>query len=248
MTPAICKEACAGFKYGLAGVENGQKCFCGNNITTARAPSAFCNIKCAGKADEYCGGGFNLDLYNSSGTSAGTAPPGTPSGWKGCYSDTGTVKILTEYSFSSPKMTNNMCRTGCASLNYTLAGNELGNRCFCGNTLKTAQILPPLSCNTPCVGDATQHCGGNYLMTLFDVEDVEVPPTPPGWLGELTVAGLDASIADFVYNFSVLHRRFEWRQRFECLQVRIPINDESDMSGSLQRTRICRVGNVQRRS
>lgn len=186
MTPTICKEACAGFKYGLAGLENGQKCFCGNNMpTTSRTPSPYCNVKCAGKADEYCGGGFQMDIYNSSAVSPGPAPPGTPSGWKGCYGDTGTVKIMNDYSFSSPKMTNDMCRIGCASLNYTLAGVELGNRCYCGNSLKSTQLLPSSSCNTPCVGDATQNCGGNYVMTLFDVDAVVVPPTPPGWQGEL---------------------------------------------------------------
>lgn len=189
MTPTICKEACAGFKYGLAGLENGQKCFCGNNMpTTARTPSAFCNVKCAGKADEFCGGGFQMDIYNSSQVSAVPAPPGTPSGWKGCYGDTGTVKILNEYSFSSTKMTNDMCRIGCASLNYTLAGNELGNRCYCGNSLKSTQLLPSSSCNTPCPGDAAQHCGANYVMTLFDVDAVVVPPTPPGWQGKSVIA------------------------------------------------------------
>ena len=184
MTPAICKQSCASFKYSLAGLENGQKCFCGNIMpTSARAPSAYCNVKCGG-SQERCGGGFNIDLYNASSTAAGTPPPGTPSGWKGCYSDAASVKIMNEYSFSSGVMTNNMCRTGCASLNYTFAGNEMGNRCYCSKTMPTAQILPPLSCSTVCPGNSSQVCGGDYKLSLFDVSEVDVPPTPPGWKGE----------------------------------------------------------------
>jgi hypothetical protein len=187
MTPAVCQQACAGFKYGFAGLENGQKCFCGNTMpTSARAPSAYCNVKCGGNSTENCGGGYNLDIYNASIASAGTAPAGTPSGWKGCYTDSGTVKVMNEYSFSNPKMTNDMCRTGCASLNYTLAGNELGTWCYCGNTIKTSQLLPSSSCDTLCPGNAAQHCGGSYKMTLFDVSDVEVPPTPAGWKGKFS--------------------------------------------------------------
>jgi hypothetical protein len=34
-----------------------------------------------------------IDLYNASSTAAGTPPPGTPSGWRGCYSDAAAVKI-----------------------------------------------------------------------------------------------------------------------------------------------------------
>ncbi|KAJ9103160.1 hypothetical protein QFC21_002582 [Naganishia friedmannii] len=182
MTPAVCQQACAGFKYGLAGLENGQKCFCGNTMpTSARAPSAYCNIKCGGNSTENCGGGFNMDMFNASIASAGVAPAGTPSGWKGCYTDSGTAKVMNDYSFSHPQMTNDMCRTGCASLNYTLAGNELGTWCYCGNALSTTSLLPSSSCDTLCPGNNQQHCGGNYKMTLFDVSDVVVPRTPPGW-------------------------------------------------------------------
>lgn len=152
--------------------------------TSARSPSAYCNVKCAG-SQEFCGGGFNIDVYNASTVSAGIPPAGTPSGWKGCYSDAATVKIMSDYSFSSPSMSNDMCRTGCASLNYTFAGNEMGNRCYCSKTLPTAQILPPLSCNTACPGNASQVCGGDYKLSLFDLSGVSVPPTPPGWKGKL---------------------------------------------------------------
>lgn len=81
MTPANCVSACAqhGFTLGTssllgriekaltcsaAGVESGNKCYCGNTVNVAYpTKDADCKTLCSGDNYQYCGGGGYLMVY-----------------------------------------------------------------------------------------------------------------------------------------------------------------------------------------
>lgn len=63
---------CVGKGYGLAGVESGSTCSCGNFLTPESgsqmlASDAPCNVTCAGNVGEICGGMGFLSLYWATG-------------------------------------------------------------------------------------------------------------------------------------------------------------------------------------
>ena len=65
-------------------------------------------------------------------------------------------------------MTDEDCIDYCNSLGYVYAGTEYYHECFCGNELaEGAGPAPSTDCNTPCVGDPTETCGGPDRLTLF---------------------------------------------------------------------------------
>lgn len=73
MTPATCIVACAQRGFILAGVENGNECYCGNTIKQAYpTKDADCKTACSGDDSQYCGGGWRLMVYIKT--------PDTPSG------------------------------------------------------------------------------------------------------------------------------------------------------------------------
>ncbi|CAE6401549.1 unnamed protein product [Rhizoctonia solani] len=73
MTPSICIAACAQRNYILAGVENGNECYCGNTIKQAYpTKDADCKTPCSGDNSQSCGGGWRLMVY--------IKVPNTPSG------------------------------------------------------------------------------------------------------------------------------------------------------------------------
>ena len=63
MTNEYCSERCSGFKY--FGTEYGQECYCGNSFNTGSvpAPAADCSFPCPGDANEFCGAGNRLTVY-----------------------------------------------------------------------------------------------------------------------------------------------------------------------------------------
>ncbi|KAF8738930.1 Copper radical oxidase, partial [Rhizoctonia solani] len=73
MSPATCIAACAQRNFVLAGVENGNECYCGNTIKQAYpTKDSDCRVPCSGDDAQFCGGGWRLMVYIKA--------PGTPTG------------------------------------------------------------------------------------------------------------------------------------------------------------------------
>lgn len=82
LTVPKCKNSCFRAGYKFAGVQEGNKCWCGNSIPGERTSSqADCNTPCSGDSKTFCGGeGLvqvfevleNLDLVSGTITAAGT--------------------------------------------------------------------------------------------------------------------------------------------------------------------------------
>ncbi|KAF8606042.1 WSC-domain-containing protein [Ceratobasidium sp. AG-I] len=64
MTPASCIASCAQRGFILAGVENGNECYCGNTVNFAYpTKDGDCKTACAGDSSQFCGGGWRLMVY-----------------------------------------------------------------------------------------------------------------------------------------------------------------------------------------
>jgi hypothetical protein len=88
MTPELCQLFCVGFEYfgkcwfnslferslnlyksnssGLAGVQYGSYCFCGNSYGRyGKAPESECNMPCSGDPNIKCGGTWRNSVYRT---------------------------------------------------------------------------------------------------------------------------------------------------------------------------------------
>ena len=69
LTIEKCKKACfEDNDYVYAGVQAGNRCFCGNATPTSRASSeSECNKKCRGDKSQICGGKLRMNIYVNKG-------------------------------------------------------------------------------------------------------------------------------------------------------------------------------------
>lgn len=197
MTTEKCTAACFNGGFRLAGTEYSGECFCGNAILNggAPAPTADCNMPCAGAPTQFCGGPARLNVYNYTGTALPAIPGGggvgggnpapatglaAPWTYGGCWIDNAHGRAMPVGKGGAPAQTVQTCIAQCTADGYTLAGIEYANECFCGNTLVNgAVIAPDAQCNMACSGNATQACGGpNRLSVYTSTGNVTALPVP----------------------------------------------------------------------
>lgn len=97
-----------------------------------------------------------------------------------CYVDTQN-RVLGHSNVATGLVSLEYCAQLCANDNYSLAGTENGNECYCGNKLNTAPKKGN-SCGVPCSGNGKQKCGGFWFISVFDVKcsgDPEPAPKQP---------------------------------------------------------------------
>lgn len=99
----------------------------------------------------------------------------------GCYNDTdcqscstGPVVLPVYQPQLHNKVTQSVCASACHALNFTVAGIDGGNHCFCGNpsdlasAIAKARTRPATECQaSPCHADPSQKCGGDGRMLAF---------------------------------------------------------------------------------
>ncbi|KAF5334900.1 hypothetical protein D9611_010018 [Ephemerocybe angulata] len=164
LTPQVCNSLCASYNY--AGVENGNECYCGNNISNNGAtgnilPASSCSVACTGDASQKCGGSWTLNLSVKAPT-VFTA--------QGCFADGGD-RMLRGYSTSRSGMTNEMCVGICVERGFGMAATQNGGECFCGNEIwKTGGVgvgVASSECGMKCSGNSAQNCGSAWRNSLF---------------------------------------------------------------------------------
>jgi hypothetical protein len=166
MSIAQCRTSCTELGYSVSGVNGGTLCRCGNSWAGGQVlPDAQCTTKCPGNSTQTCGGSNVISLWQT----AGSKPlPPKPVGWQGCFSDSASTRILSNYSYSSSLMSSSLCKTACAKQNFGMAATEYGNQCFCGNTpLTTSTRVPTVLCSMACAGNSTETCGSSYMADLY---------------------------------------------------------------------------------
>ncbi|KAJ7701835.1 WSC domain-containing protein, partial [Mycena rosella] len=169
LTVESCISTCASRGFIYAGVEYANECYCGSGYATtavAATTEKDCSMGCAGNPGELCGAGYRITLY----TKTGPTVAALPAGWSPsmCAVDN-SLRVLKGYQGTDKTgLTPASCIAKCASLNYVLAGVENGNECYCGNILTNNPVgARDVQCNAPCSGDASQNCGGNYRIMIY---------------------------------------------------------------------------------
>lgn len=61
-TVEACQAACQAQGFSYAGVEFGNECWCGNELSSSPAADG-CNMLCSGNSQEICGGPDRLNVY-----------------------------------------------------------------------------------------------------------------------------------------------------------------------------------------
>lgn len=80
MTPESCFNICGTSGWLYAGLEYGEECWCGTQLSKAAAlvDSSVCNVNCTGDATKICGGPEALSLYNGTSNSNAVASAPAP--------------------------------------------------------------------------------------------------------------------------------------------------------------------------
>ncbi|KAI8806738.1 WSC domain-containing protein [Cladochytrium replicatum] len=177
MTPSKCASACLAKGYTISGVEYSWECYCGNSLKYGHVEESKCFMPCEGNDELICGGEANLAIYN--------CPSTTPKFEHfGCYTDSAIQyhRALNKAGFvNTTSMTIESCTSFCAFKNFTLAGLEFGQECWCGNKIEFANgPTEPSNCDTPCVGFAEESCGGPKALDVWGStgRPVVSKPTP----------------------------------------------------------------------
>ncbi|KAJ7293964.1 hypothetical protein C8J57DRAFT_1270464 [Mycena rebaudengoi] len=74
-TPATCQSTCASKGFSMAGVENGNECYCANSFSGGNptvVSTSDCSVACSGNSSAKCGGGWRLQVYTSTATTTKT--------------------------------------------------------------------------------------------------------------------------------------------------------------------------------
>ena len=65
MTIELCKDTCISAFHRNAGVENGNDCYCGDNVPDLNIlPVEDCDFECSGNSTQICGGETKMNIYS----------------------------------------------------------------------------------------------------------------------------------------------------------------------------------------
>ncbi|CAK5265078.1 unnamed protein product [Mycena citricolor] len=187
LTPASCQSTCASQGFSMAGVENGNECYCGNSFsggTPAAAPVSECSALCTGNSALTCGGGWRIQVYTAGTSSATTSATttmatttttttstATSTGWvlsNACVVDTSS-RIMQGYQQTTSSLTPTSCQNTCASQGFSMAGVQDGNECYCANAFSggAPAVAPASDCNMACKGNSALKCGAAWRMQVY---------------------------------------------------------------------------------
>jgi len=140
---------------------------------------AYCDFRCPGDSSETCGAGGHLTTYAQKGILV-SIPASVPStyGYQGCYTEGSSTRALVGASFADDKMTIEKCASQCTG--FALFGLEYQRECYCGNTLTAGSVTTLQgNCKYSCMGNRSETCGGDSILSLYKFGDVSITPTPP---------------------------------------------------------------------
>ena len=102
----------------------------------------------------------------SGGSTSYKADDGSTWTFDGCYVDKVNPRTLPNNGWWGKPITNGECAKGCSKNGFSISGAENGGQCFCGNTLDSKKV-DSSECNSPCLGDASQKCGGPARLSVY---------------------------------------------------------------------------------
>lgn len=175
-----CINTCVGLGYTVAGLEYSSQCFCDNALHNGAATvvETKCSMPCAGNANQMCGAGDILSIYNIGNLTVYQPPAsqttGLPGSWEyqGCYTDNiNDVRALIWQSILTTNNTATSCLNLCAEYGYMAAGMEYGDECYCGDDSHLVESgstkVAESQCQVTCSGDSNYFCGGGSRLAYY---------------------------------------------------------------------------------
>ena len=86
-------------------------------------------------------------------------------GYIGCF-QASNMLVDTIPPIHLPDMTISRCRTLCNNQNYTYAGLQRGSECVCKYYVTQVPVSDH-TCDTVCVGNSDQVCGGDTALSFY---------------------------------------------------------------------------------
>jgi hypothetical protein len=183
MTISSCSTLCASAGYEIAGMEYSAQCFCDSIVRMGgqlASSDSDCNMKCAGNADQTCGGPARLSVWSSQKVLkviGAPQPAQNVSDWKyqGCTTDGGEGQRtfpwqLVNNTGNSPEW----CLGKCKEFGYMAAGMEYGVECYCGDLdgieSSGSKAVADTECNTACPGNPEAICGSGSRLSWYKWE------------------------------------------------------------------------------
>ncbi|KAI9818427.1 MAG: hypothetical protein M1827_000486 [Pycnora praestabilis] len=182
MTAASCINYCQSKGQNYAGMEYGQECYCGAEISssgTLVTDQTQCSMSCSGNASEYCGAGDRLSVYESSINQGPSVVPsvGTYESL-GCYTDNVSGRALTGSAYTNATaMTVASCVSFCQNVGSNFAGVEWSQECYCGNSIANGATLvaDQTQCSMTCSGNSSEYCGAGNRLNIYNSTVNEAP-------------------------------------------------------------------------
>ncbi|XP_062610626.1 uncharacterized protein LOC134272411 [Saccostrea cucullata] len=157
MSVEKCKEFCQQHDSRFYGLEDSNKCFCGNVIRqNVRKAEKECNARCSGNDNQFCGGNSRISVYKNA---------NYEKGYLGCFQDQST-RTLNGKHMSSNSMTVEMCKEFCKKQDAEFYGLESSMHCYCGNLTQLVR-KPEMDCSQQCRGNSDQFCGGHWRISIY---------------------------------------------------------------------------------
>ncbi|EMC94328.1 hypothetical protein BAUCODRAFT_74018, partial [Baudoinia panamericana UAMH 10762] len=191
-----CAATCASGNNTIAGLANGDQCFCGSTLgyMATQVIDSSCASPCTGNGSEICGGALRLSFF-ANGRPIIAAAPSTPEVvnkdfyFVNCYTEATTGRTLGAASTSGLSLTLEYCASSCSAYQYF--GVEYGDECYCGNSLAGGSVVAPASdCNMLSAGNRAEFCGAGYRLTVYQNTSWVAPTgTPPASAGTPMLAG-----------------------------------------------------------
>lgn len=181
LTNEKCIDFCLEKGYAIAGTQSGSQCFCGNDISeqTLFIEETACATSCTGDDSEVCGDNQKLSVYATFNISGSVFDRETVrEEWieVGCFEDGRNGNhSLTGAAYACLGMTIEMCMNFCDVMGFPVAGLEYGGECYCGDSFENGGGGCSGGCSTPCIGDDTQMCGGDWKMNVYERIDIKSP-------------------------------------------------------------------------
>eukprot|EP00026_Physarum_polycephalum_P000650 Phypoly_transcript_00651.p1 GENE.Phypoly_transcript_00651~~Phypoly_transcript_00651.p1 ORF type:complete len:873 (+),score=93.35 Phypoly_transcript_00651:1602-4220(+) len=161
-----------------------------------------------------------------------------------CIEDDGDNRILpfSAYFLTAPFATQEMCVERCSRLNYTIAGVEFGDQCFCGNEYLYTPVVHPMSeCQAmPCAGAQNESCGAADRMLILAF-NCSGPVAPSGYAcldsytKSLPFCDTSRTIDERVDDLMARLTLEEKMGLMGCDTVNTPVDDCSCMTNGIER-------------
>lgn len=179
MTIENCINFCSPLDYHYAGVEFGQECYCDSaiQVPATQTNMSDCSMTCTGSKAETCGGPSRIEVFASS----NPLPiiPQTTGQWAylGCFTDMVQNRTLSTGINVPTGVTAATCTATCQTANFSLAGVENGQECWCANSISpTGQHVSDNDCRAVCLSDHSQYCGNADRIAVY-TNTATGPPT-----------------------------------------------------------------------